>query len=75
MVYEEFICRGSIGDLEHTYSDILFRLNRTTLVNLLNIHYIKDNTVVMHTGDILTVSIRAKRQLIHLLQSNPAFTR
>lgn len=72
---EEFICRGSIGDLEHTYSDILFRLNRTTLVNLLNIHYIKDDKVVMHTGDMLPVSVRAKRQLIHLLQNNPAFTR
>ena len=72
---EEFICRGSISDIEHDFSDILFRLNRTTLVNLLNIHYIKDDKVVMHTGDMLQVSVRAKRQLIHLLQSNPAFTR
>ncbi len=72
---ESFICRGSLTAIEHSYPDILFRLNRRILVNLLNIHYIKDDKVMMNTGDILPVSIRAKRQLIRLLQSNPNFTR
>ena len=71
---EVFVCRGTISDLEQAYSDILLRLNRTILVNLQNIHYITDNRVVMNTGDSLPVSVRAKRHLIQLLQSNPDLT-
>jgi len=70
-----YTCRGSLSDLEQAYPDILFRLNRSILINLFHIHYIDGNKVVMSNEIALSSSIRSRRQLVKILQNNPGLSR
>ena len=71
----EYIYHGSLTELEQKFPDTMFRLDRKTLINLSYIHYLDGNQVIMTTGTVLSISIRNKRQLLHLLQRTPSNAR
>ena len=70
-----YIRRGNLLEMETTFPQLFFRINRNTLISLLHIHYLNDKYVVMDIGLSLPVSVRAKKQLTKYLQSNPVITR
>ncbi|MCR4839698.1 MAG: LytTR family DNA-binding domain-containing protein [Eubacterium sp.] len=61
---------GTLSDMETTYPDLFFPLNRSILVNLLHVHYLTDSSVILHNGTELPVSVRNRKNLIKLLKSN-----
>ena len=68
---DSYLRRGILSDMEQLYPDILFPTDRTTLVNLIHVHYLTDKEVVMIDGTRLPVSVRNRKTLIQLLKSNP----
>ena len=68
---DSYLKRGILSDLEALYPDIFVPANRSTLINLLHVHYVTDDEVIMINGVKIPISIRNRRNLVRLLKSNP----
>lgn len=65
---ETYFCRGSLSEMAQKNMDIMFRLNRVMLINLLQIHYLNGDKVVMKNGVSLPASTRSMRRLLRILR-------
>ena len=68
---ESFLRRGTLSEMEKRFSNLLYPLNRSVLINILQVHYLTDDKVVLTDGTALHVSVRNRKKLLGILKSNP----